>query len=172
MNAKKKAENCPAKTVMAPLPLVDVKSRIVLIRQLPVIIDADVAELYGVETKRVNEAVRNNPDKFPQDYMFELFPEELDDLRSKFSTTKVSSKSRAIPKAFTEKGLYMLATILKGKRAIETTFAIIETFAKVRSLKRELVELHEESDKQRQTEKMTALWTWGFRPFPGEVRLG
>ncbi len=119
MNAKKKAENCPAKTVMAPLPLVDVKSRIVLIRQLPVIIDADVAELYGVETKRVNEAVRNNPDKFPQDYMFELNARESRVLRSKISTLKPSGKgqhSKFNFKAFTEKGLYMLATILKGNR--------------------------------------------------------
>lgn len=103
---------------MAPLPLVDVKSRIVLIRQLPVIIDADVAELYGVETKRVNEAVRNNPDKFPQDYMFELNARESRVLRSKISTLKPSGKgqhSKFNFKAFTEKGLYMLATILKGK---------------------------------------------------------
>lgn len=65
--------------------------------------DAVVAALYGVETKRVNEAVRNNPDKFPQDYMFELTLEEVDILRSKFSTTKLSSKSRVLPKVFTEK---------------------------------------------------------------------
>jgi len=66
-----------------------VKSQIVEIRQIPVIIDADVAALYGVETKRVNEAVRNNPDKFPGDYMFVLSTEELQDLRSKNSSTKV-----------------------------------------------------------------------------------
>ena len=86
--------------------------------------DADVAALYGVETKRVNEAVRNNPDKFPQDYMFELTLEEVDILRSKFSTTKLSSKSRVLPRVFTEKGLYMLATILKSKVAVNVSFAI------------------------------------------------
>ena len=103
-----------------------------------VIADADVANLYGVETKRINEAVRNNPDKFPEDYMFILSSEETAVLRSKFSSTKLSSKSRSLPKAFTEKGLYMLATILKSKNALNVTFAIIETFTKVRSLKREL----------------------------------
>jgi hypothetical protein len=78
----------------------------------------------------------------------------MDNLRSKISTTKRSAKSRSVPKVFTEKGLYMLATILKSKRAVETTFAIIETFAKVRALKRELVELHKETDKKRQTQRL------------------
>ena len=118
------------------------------------ILDADIAELYGVETKRVNEAVRNNPDKFPADYMFELTEEETCRLRSKFSSTNFSSKSRAFPKAFTEKGLYMLATILKSRQATMATFAIIETFAKVRELRQELVELHKESNKTKQLDKM------------------
>lgn len=134
--------------------LSDVHDRIVVIRDTPVITDADVAYLYDVETKRVNEAVRNNPDKFPDDYMFVLSSEELADLRSKISTTKVSLKSRTLPKVFTEKGLYMLATILKSKRALNVTFAIIETFTKVRNLKRELVELHKETIPERQASKM------------------
>lgn len=145
----------------------DVQQRIVCVRDKSVIIDADVAALYGVETKRVNEAVRNNPDKFPLDYMFALTDEETQilrskisslegggNLRSKISTTKLSSKSRVAPKAFTEKGLYMLATILKSKCATAATFAIIETFAKVCGLKRELVELHKEGDKRKQADKM------------------
>ena len=134
--------------------LTDVRNSIVVIRDMPVIADADVANLYGVETKRVNEAVRNNPDKFPEDYMFVLSSEESAVLRSKFSTTKVSSKSRTLPKVFTEKGLYMLATILKSKNALNVTFAIIETFTQVRSLKRELVDLHKETDPEKQTTKM------------------
>ncbi len=136
------------------IPSIEVQKRIVCVRGMTAIIDADIAELYGVETKRVNEAVRNNPDKFPPDYMFELTSSELEDLRSKFSTANLSSKSRALPKAFTEKGLYMLATILKSQQAIATTFAIIETFAKVRGLKHELVELHKENDKRQQAEKL------------------
>ena len=149
------------------IPYEDVQRRIVCVRQQPVIIDADVANLYGVETKRVNEAVRNNPDKFPKDYMFELSDEESrvlrskissleqgGDLRSKISTTKLSLKSRALPKVFTGKGLYMLATVLKSRRATEATFAIIETFTKVRSLKRELIELHDEKNQRGQSGKM------------------
>ena len=132
----------------------DVQQRIVCIREKAVIIDVDVAALYGVETKHVNQAVRNNRDKFPADYVFELTSGEVEDLRSKILTTKLSSKSRVAPKAFTEKGLYMLATILKSKRATAATFAIIETFAKVRGLKRELVELHKEGDKRKQADKM------------------
>ena len=76
--------------------------------------------------------------------MFTLNQEELQYLRSKISTTKLSLKSRTMPKVFTEKGLYMLATILKSKQALEATFAIVETFAKVRYLKREIVSLHKE----------------------------
>lgn len=141
-------------SVLSSALMAEVKSNIVLVRDIPVITDADVAALYGVETKRINEAVRNNPDKFPADYMFMLTQEEATDLRSKFSSTKLSSKSRTLPKVFTEKGLYMLATILKSKTAVEVTFAIIETFAKVRSLKRELIELHSETNPKEQASKM------------------
>jgi len=123
-----------------------VREIIVIIRGQKVIADADLANIYGVTTRRINEAVANNPDKFPSDYMFTLTPEETRDLRSKFSTTKVSSKSRSKTKVFTEKGLYMLATILKSQTALEVTFAIIETFTKVRSLKRELIELHTQAN--------------------------
>lgn len=129
----------------------EVNKKIICIRHQEVISDADVAELYGVETKRVNEAVRNNPDKFPPEYMFTLTSEEMRDLRSKISTTKISSKSRTRPKVFTEKGLYMLATILKSKTATNVTFAIIETFTQVRYLKREIVNLHNETNVQKQT---------------------
>lgn len=134
--------------------LSNVRDSIVIIRGLPVIADADVANLYGVETKRINEAVRNNPDKFPEDYMFVLSSEELSFLRSKFSSTKLSSKSRTLPKVFTEKGLYMLATILKSRSALNVTFAIIETFTQVRNLKRELLDLHKENDPEKQATKM------------------
>lgn len=118
------------------------------------IADADVASLYGVETRVVNQAVKNNMDKFPFHYMFELSSSELRDLKSKILISKVSPNNRKPTKVFTERGLYMLATVLKGERAKEVTFAIIETFAKVRELKRELLELHKETDKEKQTSKM------------------
>lgn len=138
----------------SPVVIDDVKNRIVTVRGEVALLDRDVAALYGVETRRVNEAVKNNPDKFPTDYMFALTKGEMVDLRSKFSTANVSPKSRVLPKAFTERGLYMLATILKSKKATEATFAIIETFAKVRGLKRELVEMHKEKDARKRTSLM------------------
>ena len=132
----------------------EVENKITVIRGVPVIADADVAALYGVETKAVNRAVGNNPEKFPSHYMFELSMSEFQDLRSKISSTNVSLMNRNPTKVFTERGLYMLATILHGERARAVTFTIIETFYKVRSLKRELLELHHEIDKDVQEQKM------------------
>ena len=113
--------------------LLSIENSLMNLRGQQVLIDRDVASLYGVATKRVNEAVKNNLEKFPPDYLIELTAEEWFDLRSKFSTAKYA-KTRVLPKAFTEKGLYMLATILKSKQATQTTFLIIETFAKLRAL--------------------------------------
>lgn len=76
------------------IPYQEVESRIITLRNVPVIADADVAALYGVETKRVNEAVRNNLGRFPEDYMFELTKSELYVLRSKISSTNVSVMNR------------------------------------------------------------------------------
>jgi len=130
-----------------------IKDKILIIGKQQIILDSDVAELYGVETKRINEAVKNNPDKFPEGYIVNLTDNELDDLRSKFSTTKFS-KTRVAPKGFSEKGLYMLATILKSPIATETTIAIIETFANVRELSRTIAELSEPKDKEQQKSMM------------------
>lgn len=94
----------------------EVEESIISIRGQRVILDADIAELYGVETKEVNQAVKNNPAKFPKGYVFELARDEYEDLRSKNLTANISPKSRVMPKAFTEKGLYMLATIIKAKK--------------------------------------------------------
>lgn len=155
MNKPSKNLAAANRTIVFPSALMaEVKNSIALVRDMPVIADADVANLYGVETKHINQAVRNNPEKFPYDYMFVLTEEEATDLRSKILTTKLSSKSRTLPKVFTEKGLYMLATILRSKTAVEVTFAIIETFAQVRNLRRELVELHNETDPQKQASRM------------------
>ena len=131
----------------------EIENLILEIRDQKVILDSDVAKIYGAETKRINEAVKNNPDKFPEDYLFELTNEELDWLRSKFSTTKLT-KTRVAPKVFTEKGLYMIATILKSKNAVEATFAIIETFAKVRELTKAVKELSDNPEKEKQKSLM------------------
>ena len=122
-----------------------IEEKLLEIRNKKVLLDRDVAHLYGIETKRVNEAVKNNPEKFPDGYVIYLDEEETDFLRSKFSTLKIKSEpveffdrfqklkhSTVRPKAFTDKGLYMLATILKSPKATETTIAIIETYSKLK----------------------------------------
>ena len=131
-----------------------VKSRMLEVRGQQVLLDRDVAALYGVETRVINQAVKNNPEKFPAGYVVELSSDEFTTLRSKFLTANVSSKSRALPKMFTERGLYMLATILKGEQAVRTTLAIIETYAEVRAMKRELLALHTETDVQKRKSMM------------------
>lgn len=135
------------------LKIENLKELIIEIREQSVLLDRSVAEIYGVETKRINEAVKNNPDKFPQDYMFELNELEFEDLRSKISSAKFA-KTRVSPKAFTEKGLYMIATILRSKQAVDATFAIIETFSKIRELSRSIKELSLAKDKAAQKSLM------------------
>lgn len=144
----------------APQTLVttkEVEACMLPVRGQQVLIDRDVAALYGVETKRINEAVRNNPDKFPEGYIFELTEAETEEVKAitaknddfadeKFDRKTVSSKTRYAPKAFTDRGLYMLATILKSPRATQTTIAIIDTFAKVKELSRCLYAMKEDTD--------------------------
>ena len=141
----------------------DVRDKVVRLRDQDVLLDFSVAELYGVETRIVNQAVKNNPDKFPDGYVFEISKQEFNNLRSKFLITNEStlSKSRVLPKAFTEKGLYMLATILKSSRATNATFTIIETFAKLRELSRTLNNLPDASEEQQKSllEKSGDLFT-------------
>ena len=117
-----------------------VQDKIIDIRGEKVILDSDVAALYGVETRDINKAVKNNPDKFPEGYIFGLSNQELEELRWKFSTAKFSM-TRVPPKAFTEKGLYMLATIIKSPKAVQTTLDIIETYAKIKDLSRSMSRL-------------------------------
>ena len=119
------------------ITLNDVQDKIIRIQDRNVLLDSDVAWLYGVETKRVNEAVNNNPDKFPEGYIFRLESNEWQNLKSKISTSSWGGKNK-LPNAFTEKGLYMLATILKSEKATETTIAIVEAFAKMRELSNKL----------------------------------
>ena len=135
----------------------EVEACMLPVRGQQVLIDRDVAALYGVETKRINEAVRNNPYKFPEGYIFELTEAETEEVKAitaknddfadeNFDRKTVSSKTRYAPKAFTDRGLYMLATILKSPRATQTTIAIIDTFAKVKELSRCLSATKEDTD--------------------------
>ena len=130
-----------------------VEAYIIELRGEKVILDCNVAVLYGVETMRINEAVKNNHDKFPDGYVIQLTREEKAEVIENFDNPKLKY-SPALPKAFTEKGLYMLATILKGERATRTTIAIIEAFAKLRELSRTIGEMADSSDKFRQKSLM------------------
>ncbi len=125
---------------------ISIDNKIMELRDKFIIIDRDVAELYGVETKRVNEAVTNNPDKFPSDYMFELTKDEKTKVVEYFDHLQPIKYSPYLPKAFTKKGLWMLATILSSKQAKETTFLIIETFDKIDNLKYNLKQLETTND--------------------------
>lgn len=129
------------------------KEMIIEIRGKKVLLDADVAVIYGVETKRVNEAVKNNQAKFPDGYIIELDKNEWDSLKSKFSTSTKGGKVK-LPSAFTEKGLYMLATILRSSQATQATLSIIEIFSKIRELSRNIKELSVVQDKADQKSLM------------------
>lgn len=120
-----------------------VEDKLIEIQNQYVITDSDVALLYGVETKRINEAVKNNPDKFPDGYVIQLTQPEWKEVKSKISTspTPLGGGKVKAPKVFTERGLYMLATILKSPQATETTLAIIDTFSKVRQISRTIKEI-------------------------------
>ena len=128
----------------------EVEKMMLSIRGKNVLLDRDVAALYGVETRIVNQAVKNNPAKFPQGYIIELNEEESAVLRSKISTLEQKMgrgrHSKYNIKAFTERGLYMLATILKSPRAIEATLAIIDTFTMTRQLARTMESLQTVED--------------------------
>lgn len=112
------------------------ENKIIVIREQRVILDRDVAELYGVTTKEVNQALRNNPAKFPDGYVIELNNSEKNELVKTFDRFESMKHSTVAPHAFTEKGLYMLATILKSPMAAKVTIAIVETFAKLRQVAR------------------------------------
>lgn len=134
---------------MNQISLKEVEDKIVIIRNQQVILDYDVADLYGVKTKEINQAVKNNPKKFPPGY---VFPVTNEDLRSNFLTT--NKMTRVTPKAFTERGLYMLATILKGDKAIDTSISIIETYAKLRELSQAISKLSANPEQTKQKSLM------------------
>lgn len=132
----------------------NIESKIISLREQRTILDRDVAEIYGVETKRINEAVKNNPERFPKGYVLELNDDEKNELVENFDRFNTLKHSSAKPKAYTEKGLYMLATILKSEVAVQTSIAIIETFAKVKELTNTIHELSTNPPKDKQQSLM------------------
>ena len=162
--ATKKSPKALAKkneAALMPISIEDVQDKIIVLRGEPVILDRDVAKLYGVQTKDINRAVSNNPGKFPSGYTFVLDNQEVAEMRLKILTTSsedieneqvkpIFSKSHYNPVAFTERGLYMMATILKSKQAELTTLAIIDTFASVKELARTIKALNNTEEKEEQ----------------------
>jgi len=132
----------------------NIKDLVLEIGNEKVLLDKDVAQLYGVETKRINEAVKNNIERFPEGYIFELDKETKNELVENFDRFNKLKHSSVLPKAFSEKGLYMLATILTTKQAINTTINIIETFAKIKELSQNIKQLSNLKDKKEQESVM------------------
>ena len=126
--------------------ILEVENKIITLRDQQVILDSDVAELYGVQTKEINQAVRNNPEKFPEGYIFELCETEKLEVVKNFDHLQKLRFSPQLPKAFTEKGLYMLATILKSPKAVETTIAIVEAYAKLKELSRVIIQVPQQEE--------------------------
>ena len=107
-------------------------NRVYFIRGQQVMLDYDLAEIYGYEVKRLNAQVKNNISRFPEDFMFQLTKQEVEYLRSNFSTANINPKSRALPHAFTEQGIYMLATVLRGELAEQQSIFIMRAFREMR----------------------------------------
>lgn len=135
---------------MKMLTIEDIETHILLIRGENVLLDSDIALMYGVETREINQAVANNPDKFPQGYVIELTAEEKQEVVKIFDHLQKLKFSRYLPKAFTEKGLYMLATIIKSEIATQTTLGIIEIFTKIRRLSKTLNNLTQTENETQQ----------------------
>ncbi|MFY9226802.1 MAG: ORF6N domain-containing protein [Blastocatellia bacterium] len=115
------------------LPLQSIESRIYFIRQQKVILDSDLAELYEVETKTLNRAVKRNISRFPEDFMFQLTESEFDILRYQFGTSNNKRGGRRyLPYAFTQEGIAMLSSVLNSEQAIQVNIAIMRAFVKLR----------------------------------------
>ncbi len=129
------------------------ESKLIKIRDTLILIDKDVADLFEIETKHINEAVKNNIDKFPDEtYILELRKDEKIYVVENFDHLSKLKYSPHMPKAFTEKGLYMIATILKSEVATSATLQIIETFAQIKELSRNINAIMKTTDENTQKE--------------------
>ena len=121
--------------MIRPDPLaLQAEQHILLIRKQRVMLSHDLARLYGVETKVLNQAVKRNEDRFPDDFMFQLSPREAEALKSQFVTSSWGGARRALPYAFTEQGVAMLSSVLRSPRAIQVNIAIMRAFVRLREL--------------------------------------
>jgi phage regulator Rha-like protein len=116
-------------------PLIAVESRIMFLRHQRVILDSDIAELYGVPLKRLNEQVKRNQERFPSDFVFQLTSKEHATLRSQFATSNKSRGGRRYtPYAFTEHGAIMAATVLNSERAVQMSVFVVRAFVRLREM--------------------------------------
>jgi hypothetical protein len=118
-------------TAIVPVELIE--NKIYFIRGQKVMLDDDLAQLYSVSTKRLNEQVRRNIGRFPEDFMFQLSREEAENLRSQIATSSYGGR-RYLPFAFTEHGILMLSSVLNSKRAIDVNIQIMRIFVKIREI--------------------------------------
>jgi phage regulator Rha-like protein len=116
------------------IPVEQIERAILSIRGEKVMLDSDLAELYGVETRRLNEQVRRNLGRFPEDFMFQLTPEEWNSLRSQFATLKRGEHRKYLPYAFAEHGALMLANVLNSERAAQTSVQVVRAFVRLRQM--------------------------------------
>lgn len=121
-------------------------SKIYYIREQKVMLDSDLAELYGVETKVLNQAVSRNTERFPSDFMFQLDEQEWSNLKSQSVTSSWGGR-RKVPKAFSEQGVAMLSSVLKSERAINVNIQIIRIFTRIRQMLMDNTELRLEIEK-------------------------
>jgi hypothetical protein len=132
---RKKTRPQAARRTQFPVPLEVIEKRIYLIRGQKVMIDSDLAELYHSQTSRLNEAVKRNRDRFPEDFMFQLTPAEAAGLISQFAISKTGRGGRrTLPYAFTEHGVAMLSSVLNSTRAIQLNILIIRAFVRLREI--------------------------------------
>ena len=141
-------------TRKAPAQVARIENMIYIVRGQRVMLDSDLAELYGVETRRLNEQVRRNINRFPEDFMFQLVPQEVADLKSQFATSRSGHGGRRRrPRAFTEHGAIMLASVLNSERAVETSVFVVRAFVRMREM---LVHHKEVANKIKQIERRVA----------------
>lgn len=126
------------------IPVESVISKIIIIKDQKVILDSELAKLYSVTTKRLNQQVKRNIKRFPQDFMFQLTEKEYEDLRSQFATSNKKGGRRYSPFVFTEQGVAMLSSVLSSEKAIEVNILIIRAFIKLR----EILSTHNEVKKK------------------------
>jgi len=115
------------------IPIERVQNKILQIREQKVMLDRDLAELYGISTKQLNQAVSRNLDRFPSDFMFVLASDEVESLRSQFVTSNRGGL-RYLPRAFTEEGVAMLSSVLRSPRAVQVNIQIMRAFVKMRQM--------------------------------------